>query len=165
MNKKIFLFLYNLSKKSPIIKRAAVLGTKASYYIFFIMYGLGGIYLLYYRDIKIARYIIIPLVVIIFNTKLRRILKMPRPFSELNIESLIGHKEAYSMPSNHAVSSAVISFALIYINFTPYFFFILMMLTFLTGLSRVMTGVHYPRDVFMGWFLGIVCGGIGFFVF
>ena len=42
---------------------------------------------------------------------------------------------------------------------------ILIVLAIFTGLSRVMTGVHYPVDVFLGWLIAIVIGCLGFFVF
>ena len=29
---------------------------------------------------------------------------------------------------------------------------------------RVAAGVHYPKDVIVGGILGIICGGLGFFV-
>lgn len=170
MNKKLFLFLYGLAEKNKIIGKISIIGTKLSYYIFLTIYIIFGLYVLYStpRDnnyiIYISKYFFIPMFALIINTMLRKLLKKERPFSELGKQSLIGHKKSYSFPSNHAASAMVISIAIIYALSTVNGIGILVLiLAFLTGLSRIMTGVHYPLDVLGGWFVGGVIGFIGFF--
>ena len=97
------------------------------------------------------------------NSILRKILNRPRPFKELGIESLIEHEDKGSCPSNHAVSAMIIAMA--WCSIFPVVGAVLIVLAIFTGLSRVMTGVHYPVDVFLGWLIAIVIGCLGFFVF
>lgn len=172
MNKKIFLFLYNSAEKNKIIGKISVIGTKLSYYIFFSIFIVFGIYIIYdsiknksTSFIRIFKYFFIPMLTLIINTNLRKLFKKERPFLELGKKSLIEHKKSYSFPSNHAASAMIISIAVIYaLNGIGLIGTVVLIFAFLTGLSRIMTGVHYPADVFFGWIIGGVLGIIGFFI-
>lgn len=69
-----------------------------------------------------------------------------------------------SFPSGHAVTSAVVFLTLgaLLASVTPrrslkiYFVTIAILITFLVGLTRIYTGVHYPTDVMAGWAIGLV---------
>lgn len=78
-----------------------------------------------------------------------------RPSLVPHLDSVIANQ---SYPSGHATNAAVV-----YVLFAllappalrPRLLVLAALLTFLTGLSRVMLGVHYPSDVLGGWMLGL----------
>lgn len=76
----------------------------------------------------------------------------PRPFVQLDIDSLIYHSASGSFPSRHAVSAFAIATAIRYIDRRVGRW--LLLLAVITGLSRVMVGVHFPLDVLGGGVLG-----------
>lgn len=178
MNKKLFLYLYEKSEKNEVLGKASAIGTKLSYYVFFVIYIVFFVFLLYKNMsnnkalglesrelfISLAKYILVPFITLIINTTLRKAFKVERPFSKLGKKSLIEHKKSYSFPSNHAACAMVIAMAVIFamgeINLIDA---LIIFLAFLTGLSRVMAGVHYPADVLFGWFNGCFLGILGFY--
>ncbi len=66
-----------------------------------------------------------------------------------NVEPLepieIGKSDSYSFPSNHASSSLIISYFILYINI--YFGLFMLFLAVVTSFSRVARGYHYPFDI------------------
>ncbi len=164
MNRKIFYLLYNAATRSEKLKKTAVALSKGAELFFFIIYGIGALMIFMSgKYLMLAKYLIIPFVTLCYNTFLRRILKRPRPFvKEENVVSLRGHKESYSCPSNHAASAAVI--AMSWYCIMPQAVIILMIPAFFTGVSRMMTGEHYPFDVALGWLIGITAGLLGFVI-
>ncbi len=164
MNRKIFFLIYNACTKNERTKKAAALLSYSAEPFFYFVYALGGlIILLFGRYRLLLKYAVIPFATLVYNTLLRKILRRPRPFvREENVESLTKHKASFSCPSNHAASSAVI--ALAWYCISPEISLVLLIPAALTGLSRIMTGEHYPFDVMLGWFIGLAAGIIGFVV-
>ena len=162
MNRKIFFWIYNACTKNENTKKAAALLSRSAEPFFYFVYALGGlIILLFGKYFLLLKYAAIPLVTLLYNTFMRKMLRRPRPFvREDGVESLTKHKASFSCPSNHAASSAVISLAWYCIS--PQVSMLLLIPAALTGLSRVMTGEHYPFDVMLGWFIGFTAGVIGF---
>lgn len=163
MDKKLFIILYNFAANNKIIGKAAYIGTKLSYYFFFLVYAAGAVYTIVFDSEKLMRYLLVPFLALFFNMILRKIFKRPRPFEELNTKNTIGHKPSNSFPSNHSVSALSIVFAVMYINRTAGL--LLLIPAFFTGVSRVMVGVHYPADVLAGGCIGAAAGFIGFQLF
>lgn len=172
MNKKLFLFLYGIAEKYKCIRIISVAGTRLSYYIFAAAYAAFAVVLFIRKGsdargffLMLIRYAAVPFFALAFNTVLRRALKKERPFKCLGTQSLIGDKKTYSFPSNHSASAMVIAAASVYaLGGLEPLSGVIFFLAFLTGLSRVMTGVHYPADVFCGWLTGGIIGMVGFFV-
>lgn len=86
----------------------------------------------------------------------------PRP-------QLVPHLEdvgtSLSYPSGHATSAAVVYLLLALVlprRHRPWWLGLAALLTMLTGLSRIMLGVHYASDVVGGWMLGSAFALIGF---
>ncbi len=89
-----------------------------------------------------------------------------RPFLSLGREEVflrVAEVGSSSFPSSHALDAFCIAV------FVSYFFknlaWIVLPLAFLTALSRVYNGVHFPLDVIAGAFFGIVIGSILAFLF
>lgn len=78
----------------------------------------------------------------------------PRPELVSTIKPLIDHLPDNSFPSGHALFWGASWWALVRlldIKRVSVFFFIL---GFLTCFSRIISGIHYPGDILVGFFLG-----------
>ena len=62
------------------------------------------------------------------------------------------------MPSRHVFSSTIIAMSAL--SLSPWFGFILLFLTALLALVRVLGGVHYPKDVLVGYACGLLVGSL-----
>ena len=163
LNQKIFDILFSFGNR---YKKMTVFTTIYSCYLFFTMYLIGYIYIFLkferYGYKGLLKYILIPLITIIIAKILRKNINSKRPFEKMDITSLVSHKGGNSMPSNHSASAMVLAMALTYIM--PKYFLFFIILGLITGISRVMAGVHYPIDVLFGFLLGLIIGALGFFI-
>ncbi len=86
---------------------------------------------------------------------LKHLIERPRPCHALAaVNLLVVCSSSFSMPSNHAASSAAIIFALSY-NSKKWVRWLIAVVAVLVGFSRLYVGVHYPSDVIVGAFIGI----------
>lgn len=156
MNKKLFDKIYFYTANNKGLKKLAVAISDFSKPAFIIIYIVGIIALIIKGSEGIADMIAVPFFTLVFNTVLRKVLNKPRPFLRADVKMLVEHKNSGSFPSNHACSSMIIalSYLLLYPVAVPF----LIVFAFFTGLSRVMTGVHYPLDVICGWLISILSG-------
>lgn len=156
MNNKLFNKIYFFTVNNKWAEKFAIFISNFSKPAFIIIYILGIIVLLIKGDMGIVKLIAVPFFTLIFNTTLRKLLNKPRPFLKENVTQLVEHESCGSFPSNHACSSMIISlsYLLIYPMLVPFF----IIFTFFTGVSRVMTGVHYPLDIMAGWLISLIAG-------
>lgn len=163
LNQKIFDILFRFGNKH---KKSTIFITRYSCYLFFIMYFLGYTYIFlnfkYYGYKTLIKYTLVPLITIVVAKILRKNINSKRPFEKMNITSLIRHKGGNSMPSNHSASAMVLAMALTYI--LPQYCLVFIILALITGIFRVIAGLHYPIDVLFGFFIGILIGVFGFFI-
>jgi len=80
----------------------------------------------------------------------------PRPFAEGSFNQLLEHANTASFPSGHAALYFAISVVIYMYNKKAgiLFFFA----SFLIGLSRVFSGIHWPTDILSGAAVGIFSG-------
>ena len=95
----------------------------------------------------------------------RRFINSERPYTMYDFKPIIEkNKKGESMPSRHVFSAFIIGMAFLYIGEIP-----LGIIVFVCGLIiaivRVISGVHFPKDVIVGALVGILCGAVGFFTF
>lgn len=87
------------------------------------------------------------------NTLLKELVTLPRPF-EVDPRIVSDGEYGYSFPSGHA-QLVVVFWGLIAHAYARRAVTVLALtMIFLTGLSRMYLGVHYPSDVITGWALG-----------
>ena len=112
---------------------------------------------------QVLMYVFIPASGFVILSFLRKKINAPRPYEEWDIKPLLDRDSpGQSMPSRHVFSATIISMACLHVSLSVGV--ILLVLSALLGLVRVLGGVHYPKDVVVGYICGLVWGLI-FFLF
>ena len=108
-------------------------------------------------------YLFIPASGFVILSFLRKKINAPRPYEEWDIKPLLDRDSpGQSMPSRHVFSATIISMACLHASLTMGM--ICLTLSAFLGLVRVLGGVHYPKDVVVGYICGLVWGVL-FFLF
>ena len=108
-------------------------------------------------------YVFVPASGFVILSFLRKKINAPRPYEEWDIKPLLDRDSpGQSMPSRHVFSATIISMACLHASLTMGM--ICLILSALLGLVRVLGGVHFPKDVVVGYICGLVWGVI-FFLF
>ena len=104
---------------------------------------------------QILIYVFIPASGFVILSFLRKKINAPRPYEEWDIKPLLDRDSpGQSMPSRHVFSATIISMACIHASLSVGV--ILLVLSALLGLVRVLGGVHFPRDVVVGYICALV---------
>ena len=112
---------------------------------------------------QVGIYLFIPASGFVILSFLRKKINAPRPYEEWDIKPLLDRDSpGQSMPSRHVFSATIISMACLHASLTMGM--ICLILSAFLGLVRVLGGVHYPKDVVVGYICGLVWGVI-FFLF
>ena len=112
---------------------------------------------------QVGIYLFIPASGFVILSFLRKKINAPRPYEEWDIKPLLDRDSpGQSMPSRHVFSATIISMACLHASLTMGM--ICLTLSAFLGLVRVLGGVHFPKDVVVGYICGLVWGVI-FFLF
>ena len=112
---------------------------------------------------QVLMYVFVPASGFVILSLLRKKLNAPRPYEVWEIVPLLDRDSpGQSMPSRHVFSATIISMACLHASLIVGF--ILLILSVFLGLVRVLGGVHYPKDVVVGYICGLVWSVI-FFLF
>lgn len=163
LDKAVFYGIFNFSIRHLFIGRTAVFITKLSSKLFYALYISVICLLLFKLDIILVPFLLIPASTLVAVKLVRYLLFRPRPFVSLDIKSLIYHKNSSSFPSQHSSSAFVIAASVLYVYYP--LGIISLVVAFITGLSRVMVGVHYPSDIIVGALMGLTFAILGFSLF
>ena len=112
---------------------------------------------------QVLIYVFIPASGFVILSFLRKKINAPRPYEVWKIVPLLDRDSpGQSMPSRHVFSATIISMACLHASLTMGM--ICLTLSAFLGLVRVLGGVHFPKDVVVGYICGLVWGVI-FFLF
>ena len=112
---------------------------------------------------QVLMYVFIPASGFVILSFLRKKINAPRPYEEWDIKPLLDRDSpGQSMPSRHVFSATIISMACMHASL-PIGMICLTLSAFL-GLVRVLGGVHFPKDVVVGYICALVWGVL-FFLF
>ena len=112
---------------------------------------------------QVLIYVFVPATGFVILSFLRKKINAPRPYEEWDIKPLLDRDSpGQSMPSRHVFSATIISMACLHASLSVGL--ILLILSAILGLVRVLGGVHYPKDVVVGYICGLMWGMI-FFLF
>ena len=112
---------------------------------------------------QVLIYVFIPASGFVILSFLRKKINAPRPYEEWDIKPLLDRDSpGQSTPSRHVFSATIISMACLHASLTMGM--ICLTLSAFLGLVRVLGGVHYPKDVVVGYICALVWGVL-FFLF
>ena len=112
---------------------------------------------------QVGIYVFIPASGFVILSFLRKKINASRPYEVWEIVPLLDRDSpGQSMPSRHVFSATIISMACLHASLSVGL--ILLVLSALLGLVRVLGGVHYPKDVLVGYICGLAWGVL-FFLF
>ena len=110
---------------------------------------------------QVGIYLFIPASGFVILSFLRKKINAPRPYEVWEIVPLLDRDSpGQSMPSRHVFSATIISMACLHASLTMGM--ICLILSAFLGLVRVLGGVHYPKDVVVGYMCALVWGVIFF---
>ncbi len=112
---------------------------------------------------QVLIYVCIPASGFVILSFLRKKINTPRPYEEWTVKPLLDRDSpGQSMPSRHVFSATIISMACLHASLSVGV--ISLVLSALLGLVRVLGGVHFPKDVVVGYICGLAWGVL-FFLF
>lgn len=126
--------------------------------LMYLLYPLLLVYLYYRRQYQdFWRTFWIPAVAFILLSLYRSYRNQPRPYETWHTRPLMKRDgSGKSFPSRHVFSASLISMC--FLRQHLWFGIVLLLLTVGLALCRVIGGVHYPKDVLVGYVLGVLCG-------
>ena len=179
-NNQIFFFFYNLSHKSFILDWWIIFFAHTFPYIVII---LSIIFLLFHHEVILLKYKTKneaiwnsfrelkqkwkEIVLVFFSgvfawcvaSLIKIIIKEPRPHMVFENVIPLLNKIDYSFPSGHATFFMGIAFAIFFSHKKAGYVF--MFFALIIGITRIITGVHFPIDIITGFILGAI---IAYFV-
>ena len=110
---------------------------------------------------QVLIYVLIPASGLVILSFLRKKINASRPYEVWEIVPLLDRDSpGQSMPSRHVFSATIISMACLHASLSVGV--ILLVFSALLGLVRVLGGVHYPKDVVVGYICALVWGVLFF---
>ena len=107
--------------------------------------------------------IVVPATAFVVVSILRKLIDSPRPYTKYDITPLINKdKIGESFPSRHTLSAFLITMTGFYVYFPVGI--MLTVMSLIIAITRVVSGVHFTKDVIAGAVIGIL-SGIIYFVF
>lgn len=128
-----------------------------------ISYPLLLLYLMITGSYKLLQCVTVPLGVFVTVTLIRKFVDAQRPYEKLGTEPLIKKDtKGLSFPSRHTASAAVIAMTFLFVNVPLGIAFLIA--AALIAVSRVLAGVHFPRDVLAAFIYAVFMSVIFFYV-
>lgn len=113
-----------------------------------LIYSFSLVFLFINKNEKLIMFTFVPASNFIFITIIRKMLNKPRPYDLFNHVPLVSYNrgKGKSFPSRHTSSGFIIALSYFYIGNIPLGLFMIS-IAFVIGLSRVVAGVHFPKDI------------------
>ena len=163
MNKDFYRKLHDFVMEHDWLHKLVTGGVKLLPGIVYAAYPLLIGYLAVWHRAKLLRGILVPAIGFLLVTVLRAWINAPRPYEAMDIPAVTPKDtRGKSFPSRHAACGSVIAVTAIFT--APVLGWVLLAISLLIALSRVLAGVHYIRDVAVGWLLGAGVGLLGFLI-
>lgn len=152
---------FNARPAAKKLLRAVSLGSVAAVYLLYA--GLAVLMMLRGNSL-LWPLLVVPAVVFVLGTALRRAINRPRPYETLGFPPLFPKDtKGQSLPSRHCFSAACIAVAAIPVS--PAAAAVLAGLAVVIALTRVLCGVHYISDVLVGLVFGAAASRLGLILY
>ena len=137
-----------------VLDKSLVLAIAASYVITLAWLALTG-------DVRFWKCLIVPACTFAIVSALRALLDWPRPYSACDIDPILA-KDATgkSFPSRHVSSAVSIACALLWLNQVAGV--LAFVASVVVAATRIIGGVHFPRDVVAAIAISLTCAAVGF---
>ena len=113
--------------------------------------------------LMLTKCIVVPATAFVVGSIFRKLIDSPRPYTTYDITPLINKdKIGESFPSRHTLSAFLITMTGFYVYFPVGI--VLAVMSLIIAITRVVSGVHFTKDVIAGAVIGIL-SGIIYFVF
>lgn len=113
--------------------------------------------------LMLTKCIVVPATAFVVVSIFRKLIGSPRPYTKYDITPLINKdKIGESFPSRHTLSAFLITMTGFYVYFPVGI--VLAVMSLIIAITRVVSGVHFTKDVIAGAVIGIL-SGIIYFVF
>lgn len=165
MKAQFYIDTVNRMRENGKLGSAVVSIGKAATAFVYVFYPLMLVVLAVVKSQNLIKAIIVPAVSFAIVSVLRYFLNFPRPYEKIKgLISLYNKKTVgKSFPSRHTFSAFCIAVTTLYFNSNLGLF--LFLVGAVLGLCRVLSGVHFIRDVVVGAVFGTLCGAFGMYCF
>lgn len=134
---------------------------KALVYLVAAAYAASLAWLAVSGDARLWRAILVPAITFALITVMRAALDKPRPYEACDIDPIIRKDTAgKSLPSRHLASAVIIAYALAWLD--PAWGVAAFAASAVVAFTRIVGGVHFPRDIVAAVVVSLACGAIGF---
>lgn len=149
-------------RQSPKALHWLVVINSSITYLMYAVYPLLLLLIFLKNGRAVLPFLLIPGLSFVGVSIVRKWINQPRPYEAWPISPLITKDSSgESMPSRHVFSATMISMCVLRVNF--FLGCLCFLLTLLLAVCRVLGGVHYPKDVLVGLFLGVLVGSLLWF--
>lgn len=169
IDNNILLFLHDIANQNIFLDYAVIFFAE---YLPFVLVIIGILFIIlnnkisFYNNYLIEIKNILKKIILLFipavsswfvATIIKYLIKRPRPFIELSdlVDPLFIHGGVDSFPSGHA--TFFLTFALTIFSLNKKLGFLMIVGAMLIGVSRIISGIHFPIDIIGGFILSIVC--------
>ena len=136
---------------------------RALVYIVAAAYFVVLLWLVISADAHLLKMLLVPAFTFVLVTVIRRKVDAPRPYELYAIDPIIfKDTRGESFPSRHMASAVIITFGFAWLN--PVLGVLGFIACVIIAFTRLVGGVHFPRDIAAAIGISLVCGIVGFII-
>ena len=129
---------------------------------FYVSYFILSLYTIVTDRKRALKVVGVPAATYIAGSLVRALINAPRPYEVLDIDPLVPKDtKGKSFPSRHVFSAFVIAAAFLFVSLPLGILFLI--IAVIVAATRVLSGVHFIKDVIAGMIFGLGSGILGFF--
>lgn len=164
MTKETYEKITDALRKRAALSKGINLANKILTYVIFAAYPCLLVSLFLQNREMLLKAVLVPAVSFAILSVFRRAVNSPRPYEVFGIPPVIPKKtKGKSFPSRHVFSVVIIGMTFLACFPLKGAAVFILAVAAVMGVIRVISGVHFPRDVIVGALFGVVSGIIGFY--